>query len=258
MPRFAANISMLFTEAAFEHRVRLARQAGFEGVECWFPYDLRPSQITALLEEQGIAMVLINAPAGDWQSGERGLLALPGREHDFRNGFEVALEYAAQIGCKQINCLAGVPDASVTDYDALACAIDNLGYAAERAALFGIDCLIEPINAQDVPGFAINTSAQALALMDKVALPNIKLQYDLYHMQIMEGNLARRLEKLLPRIAHIQFADNPGRHEPGTGELNFAFLFDWLDRIGYDGWISAEYLPSHRTETSLGWMTTRG
>lgn len=254
MPRFAANISMLFTELPFAERYAAAVRAGFGAVECWFPYAWPVEEVARWRRDAGVSQVLINAPAGDWDAGERGLLALPGREAAFREGFDCALEYAVALDCPRINCLAGLLPDGVSRPDAIACAIENIQYAAARAARHGICCLIEPINSRDVPGYVFNTTDSALELIDAAGVDNVQLQFDIYHVQVMEGDVATRLRLLRDRIGHIQFADNPGRHEPGTGELNFDFLFGWLDRIGYQGWVAAEYIPSETTQVSLDWL----
>ena len=254
MPRFSANLSMLFGEHDFLDRFDAAADAGFKGIEYVGPYDHAPEAVAARLKKNGLTQVLFNLPPGDWAKGERGIAVLPERVDEFRKGVETAITYAKALDCKQVNCLAGIaPDGA--DMAALEeLFVDNLRYAAPRLKDAGVRLLIEPINTIDIPGFFLNTSRQALALMDKVGSDNLYLQYDIYHMQIMEGDLARSMEKHLPRIAHIQLADNPGRHEPGTGEINYPFLYDHLDRIGYTGWAGAEYKPKNTTVEGLGWF----
>jgi len=254
MPRFAANLSMLFTERPFLERFAAAAEAGFTGVEFLFPYDHEMADLVAARDAAGVEQVLHNLPPGDWEAGERGIAILPDRVEEFRDGVETALRYASVLGCTQLNCLAGIAPEGADPRELEATFVANLRYAAERLGEVGIRLLIEPINTRDMPGFYLSTSAQALAVMDAVGSDNLFLQYDIYHMQVMEGDIAARLGALLPRIAHVQFADTPGRHEPGTGELNFPFLFAYLDRIGYAGWASAEYRPRGSTDESLGWL----
>lgn len=254
MPKFAANLSMLFTEENFLDRFQAAAQAGYRGVEYLFPYDYRPEQLKERLEANGLTQVLHNLPAGDWGAGERGIACHPDRIAEFREGVDWAIEYATALGCRQVNCLAGIQPDGVSDADARQTLIDNLRFAAHKLEAEDILLLAEPINTRDIPGFFLNRTEQALALFDEVGSDNLKLQYDIYHMQVMEGNLAATLEKYLPRIAHIQLADNPGRNEPGTGEINYPFLFRHLERLGYDGWIGCEYKPATTTREGLGWM----
>lgn len=255
MPRFAANLSLLFTELPFEQRFAAAGEAGFTGVEYLFPYAWQAPQIRQWLDEAGLQQVLFNLPAGDWEAGERGIACLPDRVEEFREGVGQALEYARVLGCPRLNCLAGIRPPAVTERDAWRTLVDNLHWAAGRFREAGVLLCVEAINSRvDMPGFLVDSSARALALMDAVAADNLKLQYDLYHMQIMEGDLIRTLERLMPRIGHIQFADNPGRHEPGTGEIHFDRIFRALDDMGYAGWVGAEYRPLAGTRESLGWL----
>jgi hydroxypyruvate isomerase len=254
MPRFSANLSMLFTECAFLDRFDAAAHAGFAGVEYVSPYEHPAEVVAERLAAAGLTQVLFNLPSGDWAAGERGIGCLPDRVAEFRSGVDRAIAYAEALGCRQVNCLAGIaPAGSSRDVleDVL---VENLRYAAPRLERAGIRLLVEPVNPIDVPGFLLNTSRQALALMDRAGSANLFLQYDIYHMQITEGDLARTIEANLDRIAHVQFADNPGRHEPGTGEINHAFLFDHLDHIGYRGWVGAEYRPLGRTVDGLCWL----
>lgn len=254
MPRFSANLSMLFTEHDFPDRFAAAARAGFEAVEYVSPYDHEPQSIVARLDRHGLKQALFNLPAGDWAGGERGIAILPDRVEEFRAGVDAAILYARTLDCSQVNCLAGIAPAGV-DHQALEQTfLANLSYAAERLGEAGIRLLIEPINQRDIPGFFLSTSGQALAIMDRVGSDNLFLQYDIYHMQVMEGDLARTIGTNLDRIAHIQIADNPGRHEPGTGEINYPFLWAHLDRIGYAGWVGAEYKPLGGTEAGLDWF----
>ncbi|MDX1552411.1 MAG: hydroxypyruvate isomerase [Marinobacter sp.] len=258
MPAFAANLSMLFTEADFLDRFRLAREAGFTGVEYLFPYDWAEEDLKRELESNGLTQVLFNLPPGDWSAGERGIACLPDRVEEFREGVGQAIRYARALNCKQVNCLAGICPDTLDESRAWQTLVDNVSYAAARLEDEGITLCLEAINSRvDMPGFFLDTSARVIQLIEAVDAGNVKLQYDLYHMQIMEGDLIRTVECLLPWIAHIQFADNPGRHEPGTGEINFWNVFAALDRMGYGGWVSAEYRPSRETASSLGWFRER-
>ncbi|MBX3597119.1 MAG: hydroxypyruvate isomerase [Rhizobiaceae bacterium] len=254
MPKFSANISMLFTEHEFLDRFDAAARAGFKAVEYVGPYDHAPEVVAERLKRNGLSQALFNLPAGDWAGGERGIGVLPDRVDEFRRGVDTAITYAKALGCAQINCLAGIAPKGVEAEALENVFVENLKFAAAKLKTEGIKLLIEPINMIDIPGFFLTTSRQALAIMDRVGSDNLYLQYDIYHMQIMEGDLARSIEKHLPRIAHIQIADNPGRHEPGTGEINYPFLYDHLDRIGYSGWVGAEYKPRDGTVDGLGWF----
>ena len=254
MPRFCANLSLLFTEHPFVERWAAAARAGFRGVECHFPYAEPAAVLAEELRRNGLEQVLFNLPPGDWAAGERGIACLPDRVAEFEDGVGRAIAYARALGCRRINCLAGIAPAGAERSELLVVMERNLRFAARALAQENIVLLVEPINDRDMPGFLLNRSADTLALIERVGEPNVKLQYDVYHMQIMEGDLARTLQRELPRIAHVQIADNPGRHEPGSGEINYPFLFDWLDRIGYTGWVSAEYVPAGDTAAGLGWM----
>jgi len=257
MPKFAANLTMLFNEVGFLDRFAAARRAGFAGVEYLFPYDHDAAEIRGRLDEHGLTQVLHNLPAGNWGAGERGIACHPDRVAEFDDGVARAVQYAAALGCSQLNCLAGIAPAGLDPGRVRAVFVGNLRGAARRLQDAGIRLLIEPINTRDIPGFFLRNTAQALEIIDEVGSDNLFLQYDVYHMQIMEGDLATTLQKNLARIAHVQIADNPGRHEPGTGEINYDFLFDFLDQIGYPGWIGCEYKPTAATEAGLGWMTRR-
>ncbi len=254
MPKFAANLSMLFTEVDFLDRFQAAAEAGFKGVEYLFPYDFEAAEIKRRLDDNGLTQVLFNLPAGDWAAGERGIACHPDRIAEFREGVERAIAYARVLGNTQVNCLAGIKPEGVSDAEARQTLVENLRYAADKLADAGILLIAEPINTRDIPGFFLNRTEQALQVFDEVASDNLKLQYDIYHMQIMEGDLAPTIETHFDRIAHVQIADNPGRHEPGTGEINYPFLFAHLDRLGYQGWIGAEYKPAGRTQEGLGWL----
>ena len=258
MPRLAANLSMLFNEVPFLDRFEAAARAGFEAVEFLFPYEYEAAELRARLDGNGLRLVLHNLPPGDWSKGERGIGCHPDRVAEFRAGVERAIGFATALGCPQVNCLAGIAPAGVTDGQLRETLIANLRYAAERLKGAGIRLLIEPINFHDIPGFYLNRSRQALDLIDEVGSDNLRLQYDVYHMQRMEGELANTIKANLDRIAHLQLADNPGRNEPGTGEINYRFLFGWLDAIGYDGWVGCEYRPKTTTEAGLGWRAAHG
>lgn len=258
MPRFAANLSMLFTEYPFLERFAAARSAGFEGVEFLFPYAW-PAQVLAdHLSREGLTQVLFNLPPGDWQAGERGIACHPDRVDEFREGVATARHYAAALGCVQVNCLAGLRPEGVDPELLWETLVGNLRWAAAQLGEDGLRLCVEAINSRvDMPGFFLDTSARVLELIDAVAADNLFLQYDVYHMQIMEGDLIRTLERCLPHIAHIQIADNPGRHEPGTGEIHYPAIFAALDRLGYSGWVSAEYRPAAGTEAGLSWLPGR-
>lgn len=254
MPNFNANLSMMFQEVDFLDRFEAAAKAGFMGVEYLFPYDFEKSQLVDLLQKNNLKQVLHNLPAGDWGAGERGIGILPDRIGEFQEGVGEAIEYAKVLGNTRINLLAGIAPEGV-DSDMLnKTLIDNAAFAAAELAKNDIRLVIEPINTRDIPGFFLCSTQQAIEIIDATGSDNIQLQYDIYHMQIMEGDLAPTMEKHISRIGHIQLADNPGRHEPGTGEINYPFLFDFLDRIGYDGWIGCEYIPANKTEDGLGWL----
>lgn len=254
MPRFSANLSMLFSEHDFLDRFDAAARAGFKGVEYLGPYDHAPEVVAARLKKNGLAQVLFNVPSGDWANGERGIAVLPERVDEFRAGVDKAITYAKALECPQINCLAGIAPAGADRARLEETFVANLKFAAEKLGNAGIRLLVEPINTRDIPGFFLTNTKQGLDILEKVGSPNLYLQYDIYHMQIMEGDLARTIEANLARIAHIQLADNPGRHEPGTGEINYPFLYDFIDRLGYRGWIGAEYKPGAGTEAGLGWF----
>lgn len=254
MAKFAANLSMLFTEVDFLDRFKEAGDAGFKGVEYLFPYDFEASEIKKHLDDNGLEQVLFNLPAGDWGAGERGIGCHPDRVDEFREGVDKAIEYAKVLGNTQVNCLAGKQPEGVSDEEARKTLIDNLRFAADKLKAEGLLLIAEPINTRDIPGFFLNRTEQALELFDEVGSDNLKLQYDIYHMQIMEGDIAPTIEKYLKRIAHVQLADNPGRHEPGTGEINYPFLFAHLDGLGYSGWIGCEYKPKAGTREGLGWL----
>ena len=253
MPKFAANLTMLFNEVPFLDRFERAANAGFTAVEFLFPYAWPAAEIKSRLDAHGLSLVLHNLPAGDWDAGERGIACHPDRVEEFRAGVGRAIEYAKLLGVPQLNCLAGKAPAGVAPELLRRTFVDNLRYAAAALKGSGLKLLIEPINTFDIPGFYLHGTQQALDILDEVGADNAFVQYDIYHAQRMEGELAATMQKQLARIAHFQLADNPGRNEPGTGEINYAFLFAHLDRIGYTGWIGCEYKPAAGTEAGLGW-----
>jgi hydroxypyruvate isomerase len=244
---------MLYTEHAFLDRFEPAAKAGFKAVEFLFPYAFSAADIKARLNGNGLQLVLHNLPAGDWEAGERGIACQPDRVEEFRAGVAQAIAYAQVLGVGQLNCLAGKTPAGASDAVLRKTFVGNLRYAASELKKAGLKLLIEPINTFDIPGFYLNRTAQALDILDEVGANNAFVQYDIYHAQRMEGEVAATIQKHLARIAHIQLADNPGRNEPGTGEINYAFLFTHLDRLGYGGWIGCEYKPASTTDAGLGW-----
>lgn len=254
MPQFAANLTMLFTEAPFLERFESASKAGFKAVEFLFPYAFSATEIKELLDRHQLKLVLHNLPAGDWDAGERGIACHPDRVDEFRNGVTKAIEYAKVLGVQQLNCLAGKTPEGVDQKVLHATFVENLRFAAAELKKANLNLLIEPINTFDIPGFFLSTTKQASEVLAEVGASNLLIQYDIYHAQRMEGELANTIEKNLSKIGHIQLADNPGRNEPGTGEINYAYLFKFLDRIGYQGWIGCEYKPASSTEAGLGWI----
>jgi hydroxypyruvate isomerase len=254
MLRFSANLTMLFTDVPFTDRFGLAASHGFKGVEFLFPYAFKADQLAGLLKSNNLEQVLHNLPAGDWDAGERGIACIPGREAEFQEGVGRAIEYAKALGCKQLNCLAGKTPQDGKPGLAHETLVKNLQFAAKELGKQNIRLLVEGLNSRDVKGFYLVRTADVLSLLADVDHPNVYLQYDVYHMQIMEGNLTTTIRENLPRIAHIQIADVPGRHEPGTGEINYANLFRFIDEAGYGGWIGCEYNPAGKTFEGLSWM----
>ena len=254
MPKFAANLTMLFNEVPFMERFALAAKAGFEGVEYLFPYEFDKAALRAALDLHGLTQVLHNLPAGNWAGGERGIAILPDRIDEFRRGVAEAIDYATTLGCPQVNCLSGIAPVGLPHEVLRTTFVANLKYAAAELGKHGIRLLIEPINRFDIPGFYLNTPDQAASLIAEVGSDNVFIQYDLYHQQRTQGELIGTFTKHQPKIAHIQLADNPGRHEPGTGEIAYPFVFEQLDALGYDGWIGCEYKPRTTTEVGLGWF----
>ena len=254
MPKFNANLTMLFNEVPFLDRFQAAAEAGFKGVEYLFFYVFDKDALAERLVKHGLVQVLHNLPAGNWEGGERGIACHPDRVGEFQDGVGRAIEYATALGCKQVNCLAGIAPVNVDADTVHATFVANLRFAAAKLKEAGIRLLVEPINTYDIPGFYLNRTAQAIALIEEVGSSNLYLQHDIYHMQRMEGELANTIAKHLPKIAHMQIADNPGRNEPGTGEINYAWLFGFIDQLGYDGWIGCEYKPAAGTREGLGWI----
>ena len=256
--KLSANLTMLFNEVDFLDRFDKAAQAGFRGVEFLFPYAWPAHTIAARLDRHRLELVLHNLPAGDWGAGERGIACHPARRAEFEAGVARAIEYARTLGVKQLNCLAGILPHGVESERAHAVLVANLAFAAGRLEEEGIALLIEPINTADIPGFFLHGTRQALDVIRDTGSRNLFLQYDIYHMQRMEGELAATIEANLPSIRHIQLADNPGRGEPGTGEINYRYLFGRLDAIGYEGWVGCEYKPRTTTAAGLEWLAQHG
>lgn len=251
MPRFAANLSFLYQDLPFLDRIAQAAADGFGAVEYVSPYEVEKADIAAALARAGIVQALFNLPAGNWAAGERGIACLPDRVEEFQRGIDLAIDYAQALQCPVVNCLAGLApaDSNAAELDRIF--VDNLKYAAPRLADAGVALVIEPINRRDMPTFHLATTAHAERILEAVGSGNLKIQYDFYHMQIMQGDLVPTFERLVDRIGHVQIADHPGRHEPGTGEINYPFIFASLDRLGYDGWVGCEYKP---TDAGIGWM----
>jgi len=254
VPRFAANLTMLFNEVPFLERFAAARRAGFLAVEFVSPYEHPPGEVAAAARDAGVEVVLFNLPAGDWAKGDRGMACDPSRGGEFRDGVARALEYARALGCARLHAMAGIRPPGVPEPVLRAAYLASLRHAGAALAAEGRTLLVEGINPRDMPGYYLVTSRQAFELMDEAAVPNLHYQFDVYHMQIVEGDLAPTLERRLPRIGHVQIADTPGRHEPGTGEIGYRFLLRHLDRIGYRGFVGCEYRPLGRTEDGLRWM----
>lgn len=254
MLRFSANLSMLFLEYDFLDRFERAAAAGFKAVEFMFPYGYSIATLREKLADNQLEHTLHNLPAGDWEKGERGIACIPGREEEFRSGVTAAIHYAQALGNRKINCLVGKTPAGVGADVVHNTLVNNLRYAGNALAKEGIMLVIEPINHFDIPGFHLTGTRQTLDLLDEVGCDNIRLQYDIYHMQRMEGELANTLTKHLDRIGHIQLADNPGRGEPGTGEINYDYLFGVIEKSAYDGWVGCEYKPLQTTETGIAWL----
>jgi hydroxypyruvate isomerase len=253
MPTLAANLTMLFTEHSFLDRIRAAAEAGFRAIEWQLPYAEPAATLRQMLDQHRVECVLHNMPAGDWAAGDRGIACQPNRIPEFEAGVDRAIAYATTLGCQQVNCLAGIRPSHVSEHEAHATFVRNLRFAAPRLRAAGLNLLIEPINTRDVPGFFLCGTRQALDIIDEVGAGNLFLQYDVYHMQIMEGDPAATIAQHVARIRHVQVADVPGRHEPGTGAINFDALFSTLDRVGYTGWVGCEYIPAANTVEGLRW-----
>ena len=254
MPRFTANLSTLFTELPFLERFEAAKEAGFDGVEIQFPYEYPVDELHDAKERCDLPLVLFNLPPGDWQRGDRGIGALPGRESEFERGFAKALDYAEALDCRNLHVMAGVAPITLDERMHLSAMEANLRRIAPRAAKSGIQLLVEPINTRDIPNYVLNRTEQALRILDNVQAPNIALQLDLYHRQIMQGDLIATLERCIDRVGHIQIAGVPGRNEPDTGEINYEPVLKRLDSLSYDGWVGCEYIPRDDTWSGLGWM----
>jgi hydroxypyruvate isomerase len=254
MPKIAANLTMMFTDKPFLDRFAAAAQAGFKYVEFLFPYDHSADTVKEALDKNGLQAVLFNLPSGNWAGGDRGIGANPGRVEEFRAGVKTAVEYAKVLGVPRLNCLAGklAPGASRDEH--LKTLVENLKFSADALGRIGVKQIIEHINPFDVPGFLLNRVSEVVEVIEKVGRPNVFVQYDIYHAQRTEGNLAQILREQFGKIDHIQIADNPGRNQPGTGEINFPFLFAEMDRLGYQGYVGLEYNPKPDTLGSLGWI----
>lgn len=258
MPRLAANLSMMFNELPFLDRFEAAAKAGFKAVEFLFPYDFPAAELKSRLDAAGLQQVLFNMPPGDWAGGERGLASLPGRQAEFRTNVAKALDYAAVLDCKLVHCMAGIPPAGTPFATASALFASNVAWAAEQASAAGVKLALEPINHRDMPGYHLNTMQQAAEIIAAIGADRVGLQFDLYHCQITEGDLTKRLEKHLPIVAHMQLADVPARNEPGTGEIAWDYVLPRIDALGYQGWIGCEYRPAGDTVAGLAWRKKFG
>lgn len=254
MLRFAANLSMMYNEHAFLDRFAAAAKDGFEGVEFLFPYDYKAEEIKSRLTSLGLTQALFNAPPGNWEAGERGMASLPGREDEFKQSIDKALSYATVLGNKSVHVMAGLIRAEQSRSRHREVYVANLAYAAKQAASLGITIVIEPINTRNIPGFFLNRQDEAQAICKEVGAPNLKVQFDCYHCQIVEGDVAVKLKRDVDGIGHIQVAGVPERHEPDVGELHYPYLFSVMQEIGYKGWIGCEYIPAAGTSEGLGWL----
>jgi len=254
MPKFNANLTMLFTEVDFLERFALAAKNGFDAVEYLFPYEYSAEELAECLAKNELKQVLHNLPAGDWGGGERGIACIPGREGEFQDGVAKGIEYATALNCPALNCLVGLTPGDVPAELVEKTLVDNIRFAAEALDKAGKKLLIEALNDKDMPGFHLVSSKATMELIEKVAHPNVSFQYDIYHMQRMEGDLVNTIRSLVDKIGHMQLADNPGRHEPGSGEIHFTNLFKAIDDAGYQGWIGCEYIPAGDTAAGLNWM----
>lgn len=254
MLKFSANLSFLYPDLPFLERFGAAARDGFKAVEYVSPYELPAEEIAATLAANGLTQALFNLLAGNWSAGERGIACHADRVEEFQTSLATAIHYAQTLDCTQLNCLSGIAPAGTSLVERDAVLIANLRYAAPRLADAGIKLLLEPINLRDIPGFHVSTTHHAERLLEAVSSDNLYIQFDVYHVQVMQGDLLPTYTRLKDRIAHIQIADNPGRHEPGTGEINYGFVLSELDRLGYDGWVGCEYKPKAGTSEGLGWM----
>jgi len=257
MPRLAANLSMMFNEVDFLDPFEAAAKAGFKGVEFLFPYDFPAAEIRKRLDDNGLTQVLFNAPPGDWAGGERGTASLPGRQVEFREGIKRALEYSDALGCKLLHCMAGIPKTGAPVTEAAVYA-NNIAYAAELASQQGVKIVLEPINHRDMPGFHLATQEQGAAVVEAIGFDKVGLQFDVYHCQIAQGDITKRMAKLIGVISHMQIADVPARNEPGTGEIGWKHVFAQMDALGYQGWVGCEYRPAGETVAGLGWRAAFG
>lgn len=258
MPRLAANLSMMFNEVPFLDRFAAARQAGFEAVEFLFPYEFPAKELRQRLDDNGLTQALFNLPPGDWAKGERGLASLPGRVEEFRASVQKALDYAAALDCKLLHCMAGIVPEGVAAVTAASLYAANLAWAGELAKPAGVKLVIEPINHRDMPGYFLHTEAQGAAVVEAIGRDRLGLQFDVYHCQITEGDVTKRMEAFMPVIGHIQIADVPARNEPGTGEIGWEFVFRRMDELGYQGWVGCEYRPAGDTVQGLAWRKRFG
>jgi len=254
MPRFAANLSMMFNEKPFLDRFDAAARAGFKGVEFLFPYEHPPAEIRRRLDANGLTQALFNMPPGDWAKGERGLASLPGRQTEFRDGVKRALEYAEALRCKLVHAMAGIVPSGVSAVTAGGVYATNLAWAGEQAVKAGVKVVIEPINHRDMPGYFLNTQAQGAGFVEAIGRDRLGLQFDVYHVQVTEGDITKRMELHMPIIAHMQIADVPARNEPGTGEIGWEYVFRRMDALGYRGWVGCEYRPAGETDAGLSWL----
>jgi hydroxypyruvate isomerase len=254
MPKFAANLSMMFTEAPFLERFQAAADAGFKAVEFMFPYEYSPEAVKSQAESAGVEIILFNMPAGNWSAGERGIACIPGREEEFRKGVDLALTYATHLGTPRLHAMAGIAPLGADPAACRATLIENLKCAAKELAKHNITLVLEAINTRDMPGFFVSTQRDSHAICEAVGVPNLKMQMDLYHMQVMEGDLATKLKLYAPQCGHVQIAGCPERNEPDTGEIRYEYLYRLLDEIGYQGWVGCEYRPAGKTCDGLGWL----
>ena len=257
MPRLAANLSMMFNEVGFLDRFEAAAKAGFTGVEFLFPYEFKAEEIRKRLDDNGLTQVLFNAPPGDWNGGERGLACLPNRKQEFRDGFMKALDYAGALGNRIVHVMAGIPK-DIHPITAAATYATNLAWASRHATAQGVKVVIEPINHRDMPGYHLATQEQGAAIIEALGFERVGLQFDVYHCQVAQGDIVKRMGKLIKVISHMQIADVPARNEPGTGEINWSYVFSQMDALGYQGWVGCEYRPAGETVAGLGWRKTYG